>query len=109
MPIHGLEWFFIALILILLILWDPGKIPKIAKAFAEAKREYEKATSTVQELMGNAIGDLEESDKKFIDVAKGLGIETYGRTKEEIKEEILKRVQERGNRHETDAQAQNTA
>ncbi|HDD40444.1 MAG: twin-arginine translocase TatA/TatE family subunit [Thaumarchaeota archaeon] len=107
MPIHGLEWLFIAIILIFLVLWDPEKIPKIAKALAEAKREYEKATSTMQELVEGAVEEPEESDKKLIEIAKELGIETYGKTKEEIKEEILKRAKQREKQVETDAQPQN--
>jgi len=107
MPIHGLEWLFITIILIFLVLWDPEKIPKIARALAEAKREYEKAASTMQELVEGAVEESEESDKKLIEVAKELGIETYGKTKEEIKEEILKRAKQQEKQVETDAQPQN--
>ncbi|MCD6341564.1 MAG: twin-arginine translocase TatA/TatE family subunit [Thaumarchaeota archaeon] len=98
MPIHGLEWLFITIIVVVLVLWDPQKIPQIARALAEAKREYEKATSTMQELAQLYEGELEdteESDEKLLEVAKNLGIETYGKTKDEIKEEILKRAQEK--------------
>jgi sec-independent protein translocase protein TatA len=49
--IEGIEWLFIALIIILLILWEPQTIPRLARALAEARREYEKAASTVQELV----------------------------------------------------------
>ncbi len=94
MPIHGLEWLFISLIVIILVLWDPEKIPKLARALAEARREYEKATSTMQELINMTQSELEEtldSDEKLIEIAKELGIETYGKTREEIKQEILQR------------------
>lgn len=109
MPIQGLEWLFIALILILLVLWDPGKIPRMARALAEAKREYEKAASTMQEFVGEVTEDLEESDKKLLEIAKELGIETYGKTKEEIKEEVLKRAGQGEKRPEANGQAQNKA
>ena len=62
--IHGLEWLFITLILFILILWDPGKIPQIARALAEARKEYEKATATVQEL----VEDVEEEAEKIWNV-----------------------------------------
>jgi len=94
MPIHGLEWLFISLIVIILVLWDPEKIPKLARALAEAKKEYEKATSTMQELINMTQKELEEtldSDEKLIEIARELGIETYGKTRDEIKQEILRR------------------
>ena len=93
--IHGLEWLFITLILFILILWDPGKIPQIAKALAEAKKEYEKATATVQELVEDVKEGAEkrakelELEEKLIKRAKELGIETYGKTEREIVQEIL--------------------
>jgi len=93
--IHGLEWLFIALILFILILGDPGKIPQIARALAEAKKEYEKATAMVQELVENVEREAEkqakelELEEKLIKRAKELGIETYGKTETEIAQEIL--------------------
>jgi len=95
--IQGLEWLFIALILLILILGDPGKIPQIARALAEAKKEYEKATATVQELVENVEKEAEkrakelELEEKLIKRAKELGIETYGKTEREIVQEILRR------------------
>ena len=103
MPIHGLEWLFISLIVIILVLWDPEKIPKLARALAEARREYEKATSTMQELINMTQSELEEtldSDEKLIEIAKELGIETYGKTREEIKQEILQKEMERAESRE---------
>ena len=94
MPIHGLEWLFIGVILIMLILWDPQKIPKIARAIAEAKKEYEKAVSTVQEVVEDVKREIQdyELDEKLIETAKSLGIETYGKTREEIERAIARRT-----------------
>jgi len=50
-PIQGIEWLFISLILLILIMWDPQKIPQLARALVEARREYEKAASAVQEVI----------------------------------------------------------
>lgn len=95
MPIHGLEWLFISIIVIALLLWDPQKIPRLARALAEAKKEYERATATLQEVVeevqSEAVeGESEEDlDEKIIKTAKELGIETYGKTKDEILRAIL--------------------
>jgi len=94
MPIHGLEWLFIGVILIMLILWDPQKIPKIARAIAEAKKEYEKAVSTVQEVVEDVKREIQdyELDEKLVETAKRLGIETYGKTREEIERAIIRKT-----------------
>ena len=90
MAIEGVEWIFVAVIVIVLILWDPSKIPKIAKALGEAKREFEKASIELRQEVIRA--GLEASDEKLIDVARSLGITTEGKTKDEISEEILRRA-----------------
>jgi len=92
MPIQGLEWLFITIIVIVLVLWDPQKIPKLARALAQARKEYEKAASTVQEVVEEAKKEIEEQDidDKIIEAARELGIETYGRTREEILDAIAK-------------------
>jgi len=96
MPIHGLEWLFISIIVIALLLWDPQKIPKLARALAEAKKEYERATATMQEVVEEVQSEVaeveseeEDLDEKIIKTAKELGIETYGKTKDEILRAIL--------------------
>lgn len=99
MPIHGLEWLFITLIVIVLVLTDPEKIPQIARALAQAKKEYEEATSTVQEFIEEVQKGAEnmgDSDETLIKLARELGIETYGKTREEIKNEILKKAGKSG-------------
>jgi len=66
MPIHGLEWLFISIIVIALLLWDPQKIPKLARALAEAKKEYERATATMQEVVEevqSAVAEVESEEE----------------------------------------------
>ena len=93
MAIHELEWLIIAVIVTVLILWDPGKIPKIAKAIAEAKREYEKAVASLSEQLISEEGEEHlTGDEKILEIAGELGIQTEGRTREEIVKEILERL-----------------
>lgn len=96
MPVQGLEWLFISIIVIALLLWDPQKIPKLARALAEARKEYEKAAATMQEVVEEVQSEVEEArseeenlDEKIIKTAKELGIETYGKTRDEILRAIL--------------------
>ena len=93
MAIHELEWFIIAVIVTVLILWDPGKIPKIAKAIAEAKREYEKAVASLDEQLILEEGEEHlTGDEKILEIAGELGIQTEERTREEIVKEILEKL-----------------
>lgn len=102
--IEGIEWLFIAFIIILLVLWDPQIIPRFARALAEARREYEKAASTVQELVEEfeseaekqAQQDQEAIERDIIEKARSLGIETYGKTREELLIAMFKKGMEKG-------------
>jgi len=93
MAIHELEWLIIAVIVTVLILWDPGKIPKIAKAIVEAKKEYEKAVASLGERLTSEVGEESlTNDEKILRIAGELGVQTEGRTKEEIVKEILEKL-----------------
>jgi len=93
MAIHELEWLIIAVIVTVLVLWDPGKIPKIAKAIAEAKREYEEAVASLSEQLSSEEGEeYLTGDEKILEIAGELGIQTEGRTREEIVKEILEKL-----------------
>jgi len=102
--ITGIEWIVVAVILVVLLLWGPSQLPKIAKAFGEAKKEFQKATKEVEEAkeevketvrpitetVSSATSELKEIDDKLLQVAKELGIKTEGKTRDQIAEEILK-------------------
>ena len=93
MAIHELEWLIIAVIVTVLVLWDPGKVPKIAKAIAEAKREYEEAVASLSEQLSSEEGEeYLTGDEKILEIAGELGIQTEGRTREEIVKEILEKL-----------------
>ncbi|MEM1654848.1 MAG: hypothetical protein QXU12_06475 [Nitrososphaerota archaeon] len=106
--IEGIEWLFIALIVIILILWDPQTIPRFARALAEARREYEKASSTVQELVREFESEVEKQaqqdqgdiERDIIEKARSLGIETYGKTREELLIAIFKKSMEKAEKKE---------
>ena len=83
--IQGIEWIIIIGLIIVLLIWGPEKIPKLARSLGQAKREFEKASkeaeATVQELVNSTADPI-------LDLAKELGIDTKGKTKEEIMREI---------------------
>ncbi|MHA1991769.1 MAG: Sec-independent protein translocase subunit TatA/TatB [Candidatus Hodarchaeales archaeon] len=88
---------------LVLLLFGPDKLPQLAKSFGKATKEYQKALKGVTDSGNNLIGDVKgqssskfesipntlSDDEQIIDNAKKLGIETQGKTINQIIEEIL--------------------
>ena len=112
--IQGIEWIIVAAIIVILLLWGPSKLPKIARSFGEAKKEFEKAMKEAEEvkqegrqfateakeaavqpiksLATTATEEVQAAEDKLIEVAKALGIQTEGKTKDQIAKEILEKT-----------------
>lgn len=102
--ITGVEWIIVAVIIVVLLLWGPSQLPKIARAFGEAKKEFQKASREAEEItkeMRETIRPITETvtaateevrkiDDKLLEIAKSLGISTEGKTRDQIADEILK-------------------
>lgn len=111
--IEGIEWLFIALIIVLLVFYDPKKIPQIARAITQAKQEYEKAASMIAEEIKEIEKVTEEEsvtpkketpfpfdhepespDVHMIKWARMYKIQTYGKTRDELRREIFEKARE---------------
>ncbi|MCD6235864.1 MAG: twin-arginine translocase TatA/TatE family subunit [Thaumarchaeota archaeon] len=104
--ITGVEWIIVAVVLVVLLLWGPSQLPKIARAFGEAKKEFQKATKEAEEMteevkeavkpmaesVTSAADEVRKVDDKLLEIARSLGINTEGKTRDQIAEEILKRT-----------------
>jgi len=92
----GMEWLLILAIIAIILIWGPSKLPELARSIGLAKREFEKAAKGVEvETTKRPSKEEEELDEKLLEVAKSLGIETKGKTRAEILEEISKKVKEK--------------
>lgn len=94
--VQGMEWV-ILLVVIVVVLFGAKKLPELARSIGKATGEFEKgraeAEAEVQRLKQRLKeGKLteEEEEEKLVKIARELGIETEGKTKEELKEEIAK-------------------
>lgn len=92
MPIEGIEWFIVTAIVIIMILWNPERITDLARALARARAEFEKAQRDFQEIVTTTMSGVESEDRKLVEIAKKLEIKTEGLTKEQIMEEIDKKL-----------------
>ena len=98
MAIAGWEWIVIAGVLVVFFLWGPNKIPQLARAVGQARREFEKASKEItspsdEERPASASAPTPPSaDDALINTAKKLGINTEGKTRDEISSEILQKA-----------------
>lgn len=88
------EWLVILVFLAILILWGPQKLPQLARAIGQAKREFEKASKGIEEELKPKSKEA-EVDEKIIDLAKSLGISTEGKTREQILKEIMEKTRKK--------------
>ena len=104
--LEGWEWLIIGVVAIVIIMWGPAKIPEFARALGRAKGEFSKASkefndaatmTTAAPATTAAVAPapaaaqtqtLRNKDEMLIDTAKNLGIETAGKTREQLTEEI---------------------
>lgn len=91
MPFLG--WPEMALVvLILLIIFGPERMPQMAKAIGEALREYRRASEAP--FYEPPTPQKPSEEKVLIDTATKLGIATEGKTTDQLAAEILKKAGE---------------
>ena len=91
------QWIIIGVIVVVIFLWGPQKIPDLAKAIGRARREFDQASKDVQGMaMGTTTtqtqaAPVKSGDQMLIETARALGISTEGKTREQISQEIISR------------------
>lgn len=87
-----LQWGVIAVILIVIFLWGPQKIPELARGLGRAKGEFDKASREFQASAAAAANSPpvpKSADQLLLETAMQLGISTEGKTREQISQEIV--------------------
>ena len=88
MPFIG-PWEIALILVVVLILFGPKKLPELARSIGDALRQYRKAQEGVLEEPSKP--QTAKSEKELlIETAKKVGIKTEGKTMEEISDEIAK-------------------
>jgi len=88
------ELLIILIAIVIILIWGPSKLPSLARGMGEAIREFRKAASGVAEEEVRRVEKKEEIDQKIIEMARSLGISTEGKTKEQILDEINRKLAE---------------
>lgn len=101
MALVGFEAIIVVVLIIVVFLWGPQKLPEIARSVALAKREFDKVSKelgvplTSSPSPPSTPAPTSTSTAAAVDpiivAAKALGITTEGKTKEEIAREIAAR------------------
>ncbi len=97
----ALELLSIGVIVIVIFLWGPGKIPELARALGRAKKEFEDASKEVESSFTGTTSTAtaqptpapKTGDQILIETARKMGIPTEGKTREQISQEIVAKGQ----------------
>src|SRR5437867_1316014 len=80
-------------VLVVILIWGPSKIPELARAVGRARKEFDDASKGIVQPSSSSTQPI-VSDP-LVDTAQKLGINTQGKTREQISDEIVRTVQPR--------------
>lgn len=96
--IGGSEWMIIIFVALVLVL-GTGKLPGVAKKMGKAVNEYNKAKNEIQEQIKDVTdevpkisGPVETEREKLEMIAKSAGVKTEGKTDDEIRKSITRKI-----------------
>ena len=85
-----LQWLVIGIIVVVIFLWGPQKIPELARALGRAKGEFDNASKEFQTSAASTTAAAPKTaDQVLLDTARQLGITTEGKTREQLSQEIV--------------------
>jgi sec-independent protein translocase protein TatA len=74
-----------------LLIWGPQKIPELARSLGRARREFDDASKGLIQQAASPSTNTPSPDT-LIETAQKLGIDTQGKTRQEISDEIVKQA-----------------
>jgi sec-independent protein translocase protein TatA len=89
----------ILIVIVIVLLFGAKKIPELARSMGRAKGEFDRGKKEVEreireeeDKKGSQEKSSKKEDSKVIKAAKELGIDTDGKTDEELKKDIAAKV-----------------
>ena len=97
-----LQWVVIGVVVIVFLMYGPKKIPELARSIGLARKEFNEASKapldsaapgTAAPAAAPAAASLPSTGDALLDTARKLGINTEGKTRDQISSEIVARAQ----------------
>jgi len=86
-----LELVIIGIIIVVIVVMGPKRIPELARALGSAKKEFNAGAQSAPEASTSAAGAQMGGDDLMV-AARKLGISTEGKTREQISAEIVRKT-----------------
>jgi sec-independent protein translocase protein TatA len=86
-----MEWILLLLVVVLL-LFGAKKIPELARSIGKATGEFKRGQREVEREIRDASEEPKKKESKVVKAAKALGIDTKGKTDNQLKKEIAEHV-----------------
>jgi sec-independent protein translocase protein TatA len=92
-----LQWVVIAIVAVVFLMYGPKKIPELARSIGLARKEFNDASKLPMASSTTTIGPVAaaaapSTGDALLDTAKKLGINTEGKTRDEISSEIVSKA-----------------
>jgi len=95
-----LQWVVIAVVVIVFLMYGPKKIPELARSIGLARKEFNDASkiplnseTPAAAAPAPAAAAAPATGDSLLDTARKLGINTEGKTRDQISSEIVARAQ----------------
>jgi sec-independent protein translocase protein TatA len=94
-----LQLILIAAVVIVFLMWGPKKIPELARSIGLARKEFADASKVPLDTPAPAaaapaaVVTAPSTGDALLDTARKLGINTEGKTRDQISSEIVARAQ----------------
>ena len=101
----GMEWIILLIILAILFLYGPKKIPELMRGLGRGLGEFQRGKQEIEREIKRETAEASTEDerrdfeRKVVKVAKGLGIAVDGRAQKEIKLDIAKGIDKASREH----------
>ena len=92
--IEGIEWVVILIIIAVLLLFGPSKLPELARGVGRALGEFRRGKMQIEREINSEISQMDTRDMRMRveKVAGALGLSASGRSEMELKLDIARAV-----------------